>query len=378
MTTTDADRVRPAGPGPAEAVVDLAAIAANVALCGKRAAGAEVMAVVKARAGGASWLGVAQLSEALALRAGGDHGRLLSWLLVPGDDLESAVAADIDLNASYPGGLTDIAAAAEATGRTARVHLKVDTGLSRGGATAWDELIRHALPLQAAGAIELVGIWTHLAWADDPEHPTTGEQIDRFDAAVASAQRLGARAHVLHVANSAATLTTPRANYDLVRPGLAVYGLNPVPQLPHVGADLRPAMNLNGRVALVKTVPAGAGISYGHQYRSKRASTVALVPLGYADGIPRSASNRGPVQVSGRRHLVAGRVCMDQFVIDLGDRPDLAGIKPGSLVQIFGSGAAGEPTAQDWAEAADTISYEIVTRIGARVPRRYVNEPVAR
>jgi alanine racemase len=374
---------------PAEAVVDLDALRGNVAELKRRAGSAEVMAVVKAdayghgllpsaraaRAGGATWLGVAQLAEALALRAAGDEGRLMSWLHVPGDDFAAAVAADVDLSASAPWALAEIAAAAAASGRTARVHLKIDTGLSRGGAGAddWADLVDQALAAEAQGTLAVVGIWSHLAWADAPDHPTVARQAEAFDAALAVAHARGARPEVRHLANSAATLTSPRLHYDLVRPGLAVYGLSPVPDLSGPAElGLRPVMTLRARLALVKRVAAGSGVSYGHAYTTSRDTILGLVPVGYGDGLPRAAGNVGPLLVAGHRHTVAGRVCMDQVVVDLGDGPDAEAARAGDPVVVFGDAERGEPTAQDWAEAVDTISYEIVTRIGSRVPRTYV------
>ncbi len=372
---------------PAEAVVDLAAIRANCAVLQAKAGSAELMAVVKAdayghglvpcaqaaRAGGATWLGVAQLAEALELRAAGDTGRILAWLTVPGQDLSPAIVAGIDLNASSPQALDQLVQAATEVGRTAKVHLKVDTGLGRNGAVDWAGLLQHAVRAQASGAIELVGGWTHLAWADAPQHPTTVAQLAAFAQAMTQAQRLGARFTLRHVANSAATLTTPSAQFDLVRPGIAVYGLSPIPeQATAAELGLTPAMSLSAQLALVKRVPADAGVSYAHTYRTQGPTSLGLVPLGYADGIPRAASNCGPVQVRGRRYAVAGRVCMDQFMLELGD----ASVAAGEPVHLFGSGAGGEPTAQDWAEATGTISYEIVTRVGPRVPRRYVGAVV--
>jgi alanine racemase len=176
---------------------------------------------------------------------------------------------------------------------------------------------------------------------------------------------------VRHLANSAATLTTPAAQFDVVRPGLAVYGLSPVPDLGGpVAYGLRTAMTLQAQLALVKRVPAGSGVSYGHAYTTDRETVLGLVPLGYGDGIPRAATNVGPVGIGGHRYRIAGRVCMDQVVVDLG--PD-ATAQEGDRVVLFGDGSLGEPTAQDWAEVLDTISYEIVTRVGQRVPRRYVS-----
>ena len=371
---------------PAEAVIDLDAIRGNVAALRERAGRAEVMAVVKAdayghglvpsasaaRAGGATWLGVAQLSEGLALRAAGDTGRLLSWLHVPGDRFADAVAADIDLSVSSAWSLAEVVEAARRVGRTARVHLKIDTGLSRNGVTRhdWDDVVGATLRAEAEGAVRLVGIWSHMIWADAPQHPSVLRQIELFGEAVAAAERAGARLEVRHLANSAATLTTPAAHFDVVRPGLAVYGLSPVPDLGGPEAyGLRPVMTLQSQLALVKRVPAGSGVSYGHAYTTDRETMLGLVPVGYGDGIPRAATNKGPLQVDGRRHRIAGRVCMDQVVVDLG--PGSAAHE-GDRVVLFGDARFGEPTAQDWADAVDTISYEIVTRVGQRVPRRYV------
>ncbi len=379
---------------PAAAVVDLDAVRDNVRALAGRAGGAEVMAVVKAdgyghglvasavaaRAGGATWLGVAQLAEGLALRAAGDTGRLLSWLHVPGEDFAAAVRAGIDLSASAPWAVHEVAAAARQTGVPARLHLKIDTGLARGGAGPddWDELVGEALRAQAEGVVEVVGIWSHLAWADAPDHPTVRRQQRVFDDAVRRAEHLGARPQVRHLANSAATLTDTSLHYDLVRPGLAVYGLSPVPDL-HAPADLglRPAMRLVARLALVKAVPGGQGVAYGHTYVTAGPTVLGLVPLGYADGLPRAAGNAGPLLVGGRLHAVAGRVSMDQVVVDLGDDAVALAARAGDPVVVFGDAALGEPTAQDWAQAAGTISYEVVARLGTRVPRRYVGDTAA-
>jgi alanine racemase len=370
----------------ARATVDLDAISGNVEVLCKHAGSAAVMAVVKADgyghgllpsaraalSGGASWLGVAQLSEAMALRDNGVHAPTLSWLHVPGSDFAGAIASDIDLSVSALWSLGEVADAARGLGRTARIHLKVDTGLSRNGAFGeeWHRLLDAARRLEAEGLVRVVGVWSHFAYADEPTHPTVRRQEERFADAVHDAESAGCDLEVRHIANSAATLTNPGAAYDLVRPGLAVYGLSPVPQLGNPQSfGLTPAMTLTADLAVSKRVPSGQGLSYGHQYVTPQDTTVGLVPIGYADGIPRNATNIGPVSVGGTRHTVAGRVCMDQFVVDLGPASDA---QAGDPVTLFGTGRLGEPTAQDWAEATETISYEIISRIGSRVPRVYI------
>ena len=370
-----------------QARIDLGAVRDNVAALAARAAGgAQVMAVVKAdgyghwllpcaRAavqGGASWLGVAFLEEALALRSDGIDVPVLAWLMVPAEDLAPAVAAGVDLSVDDLAQLDRVLAAARATGTTARVQLKVDTGLSRGGATVrdWPGVCAAAAKAEAGGEVSVTGVWSHFAFADGgPDHPVNGAQAGVFAEALAVVDRAGLRPQVRHLANSAATLTAPATHYDLVRPGLACYGLSPVPDLG-APADfgLRPAMTLTSTVALVKRVPAGTGVSYLHRHVTTAEATLALVPLGYADGVPRAATGTAEVLLRGRRRTIAGTVCMDQFVLDLGD--DTA--EAGDEVVLFGPGDDGEPTAQDWASVLGTIDYEIVTRIGARVPRTYV------
>jgi alanine racemase len=392
----------------AAARIDVRAIESNVKRLREIAEPAEVLAVVKAEgyghglvasaraalAGGATWLGVAFLEEALALRASGIGERILCWLATPSEPLATAVAADIDLSASAPWMVDEIAAAAMEAGRVARVHLKVDTGLSRGGAllSQWPDLLTSASKAQAAGLIEIVAVWSHLAHGDDPAHPTTRLQIDVFNDALEIADRAGVHPPLRHLANSGGLIHVPDARFDIVRAGIATYGLAPAPTLADsTSLGLRPAMTLTARLALTKHVPAGVGVSYGHRYHTPVATTLGLVPLGYADGVPRAAGNTAEVLVRGARASVrrpiSGVVCMDQFVVDLGsdnsndnsndnsDDDDDA-FAAGDEVLLFGPGDSGEPTAQDWAEALDTISYEIVTRIGVRVPRVY--EPVAK
>jgi alanine racemase len=382
VTTAAAPR-----PPRARVEIDLDALRANVRALRAQAAGTALMAVVKsdgyghgavpcaraARQAGASWLGTATAEEALALRAAGDRGRVLSWLWTPGGPWARAIEADIDVSASAPWALAGISATAHAPGRTARVHLKADTGLGRSGCQPadWLELVTAARAAEAAGTVQVTGLWSHFACADEPGHPSIAAQLDAFREALAGAERAGLRPEVRHLANSPATLTLPEAHFDLVRPGVSVYGLSPSPEVG-VPADfgLRPVMTFSADLAIVKRVPGGHGVSYGHAYTTPGETTLALVPVGYADGVPRHASGTGPVLAAGKWRTVAGRVAMDQFVVDL----DGDWAEAGDEAVLFGPGDRGEPTAEDWARAAGTIGYEIVTRIGSRVPRVYVGE----
>lgn len=367
----------------AEARIDLEAISANVAGLKAHVHGRAVLAVVKAdgyghgmvesaraaRAGGASWLGVALIDEALQLRQAGDTGPILSWLAVPGDRYGEGIAAGVELAAYSVSQLDEITSAARQVRRRAGVHLKLDSGLGRGGATAdeWGHLVEAAAAAQGSGAIEVTGVFSHLACADEPDHPSVKAQIMQFESGVAQAVDAGLEPSHLHLANSPATLALPDTWWTMVRPGIAIYGVSPFAdgQSP---VPLTPAMTLSARLALVKRVPAGHGISYGHTYTTTHETTLGLVPVGYADGIPRHASNEGEVLVRGQRFRIAGRVCMDQFVVDLADAEAAAG----DTVVIFGDPGRGEPSAHEWALAAGTIGYEIVTRIGPRIPRSYV------
>ncbi len=366
----------------AEVVVDLDTIAANTAALRERV-GRPLMAVVKADgyghglvpsaraalAGGADALGVAVLEEALGLRAAGVTAPLLSWLHTPGTDYAAALTADVEVSVNAEWALAEVVAAARATGRTAQLHLFADTGLSREGATEadWPGLVAAAARAQDDGEVAVVGLWSHMAYADAPTHPTIGAQVRVFEEAVAIARAAGLTGARLHLANSAATVALPDTWYDMVRPGIAVYGLDPLGGDP-AAHGLRPAMTVRARAALTKRVPAGAGVSYGHTYFPESETTLVLVPVGYADGVPRAAGNRAPVLAAGAHRTIAGRVCMDQFVLDVGD----AEVRAGDEVVLWGPGDRGEPTAQDWADAVDTIHYELVTRIGGRFTRRYV------
>jgi alanine racemase len=283
------------------------------------------------------------------------------------DPHEEAIRAGIDLSAGSVPMVRRIARAAAAAGRTARLHLKADTGLSRGGATGaeWPAVVDAALAAQADGQVRVTGLWSHFACADEPGHPSVAAQLARFGEAADYAEKAGLTPEVRHIANTAGALTFPQSRLDLVRLGGAIYGLSTLPG----GAPgwLRPAMTLKARLAQVKRVPPGTGVSYGHRYVTTAETTLGLVPLGYADGVPRAAASHALVQARGRRWPIAGTVCMDQFVIDFGDEP----VTAGDEVVLFGPGDSGEPTAQMWGETLGTISYEIVTGIGARVPRTY-------
>ncbi|HEU5110229.1 MAG TPA: alanine racemase [Micromonosporaceae bacterium] len=362
-----------------EAVVDLEAIRDNVTLLRSRTA-AEVMAVVKADgyghgavpvaraalAAGATWLGACSLAEALELRAAGLTAPVLVWLDPVDTDYAPGVAANIDLTATSVPQLTAIAAAASRAGRPARVHLKIDTGLARNGCPApdWPALVDAAAAAHRAGRIEVVAVWSHLACADEPGHPSIDHQAKRFDDAYQVALAAGLKP-LRHLANSAATLTRPDLRFDLVRVGIAMYGLNPLPDKE----DLRPAMTFRSSVAMVKRIPAGESVSYGHTWTAEHDTTLALVPAGYADGVPRGLSGRFSVWLAGRRRPVVGRVCMDQIMVDCGDDP----VAEGETVTLFGSGAHGGPTATEWADAMGTIDYEIVTGMyRPRVARTYL------
>jgi alanine racemase len=368
-------------PARAEVVIDLAAIRHNVALLAARAAasGAETMAVVKADGyghgalpvakaaleAGASWLGACSLDEALELRRAGITARLFSWLDPPAVDFLPGIVGGVDLSVSSLAELARVFDAAQRAGRPARVHLKIDTGLCRNGCPAqdWPALVKAAA---SEPVFDVVAVWSHLACADEPGHPSIDAQAARFQEAHAIARDAGLNP-LRHIANSAATLTRPDLHFDLVRPGIAIYGLNPVPRRD----ELRPAMTFRSSVVLTKRVSAGESVSYGHTWTAARDTTLALVPVGYADGVPRGLSGRMDVWLGGKRRPIAGRVCMDQLVVDCGaDQP-----ADGAEVILFGAGSDGEPTAREWADTLGTIDYEIVTSMyRPRVRRRYTGE----
>lgn len=363
----------------AEVVVDLDAVRHNVALLADRASGSAVMAVVKAdgyghgalpiaRAAleaGATWLGSCSLGEALDLRDGGVTAPILSWLDVPETDLTAGVEAGVDMSASSIRELAAIGDSARRAGRTARVHLKIDTGLSRNGCQPhdWPDLVDAAAKAQSDGHVEIVAVWSHLACADEPDHPATDQQAARFATAYDIAVDAGLHP-MRHLSNSAATLNRPDLHFDLVRVGIAMYGLNP---LPHP-ENLRPAMTFRSSVALTKRIRQGESVSYGQTWTTTQDTNLALVPVGYADGVSRALSNRMDVWLKDKRRPIVGRVCMDQIIIDCGDDD----VTEGEEVILFGDGDRGEPTATEWANTIGTIDYEIVTGMyRPRVVRSY-------
>jgi alanine racemase len=367
--------------GHPEALIDLDAIQANVAALCRHVGAAQVMAVVKSEgyghgmaesaraslAGGATWLGVVHVGDAIELRRAGFTVPVLSLLGSPDAPHAEAIRHDVDLTAGTAALVDQIALAAEGAGKPARLHLEADTGMSRGGATAddWAGLVHAALAAEAAGLVKVVGLWSHFACADIPDHPSIDAQLAAFRQSVAVAERAGARPEVRHMANTPATLTLPQAYFDLVRPGGAVVGLS---TLPGGAPDwLRPAMTLRVRLVQVKRVPADTAVSYAHRYITDREMTLGLVPLGYNEGIPRHATNKGWVFLRGRRFRIAGTVNMNQIILELGDEAAEAGDE----VVLFGPGDRGEPTAQEWADLLGTLSYEIVTRFTGKVPRTY-------
>jgi len=374
-----------APPGPT-AEVDLGAIAHNVRVLREHAGSAAVMVVVKADgyghgatpvartalAAGAAEVGVATVDEALALRRDGITAPVLAWLHPPGTDFAPALAADVQIAVSSAEQLDDLVDAARRTGNTAVTTLKVDTGLSRNGVAAADlpkvlVALAHAV---AEGTVRARGIMSHLACGDDPANPMNDRQAARLQEMRELAGEHGVDFEIAHLSNSPAAMTRPDLAFDLIRPGIAIYGQTPIPALGNMG--LRPAMTLKAPVAMVRSIKAGDGVSYGHTWIADRDTTLALIPLGYADGIFRTLSGRLQVSINGRRRPGVGRVCMDQFVVDLGPGPADVGV--GDEAILFGPGDSGEPTAQDWADLIGTINYEVVTAPRGRITRVYRGE----
>lgn len=364
------------------AIIDLSAIRNNVKQISDVVAPAAVMAVVKADAyghgaipvakaavdGGASWLGCAHVTEALVLREAGLEAPILAWLHTEDTPFKAAIAAGLDLGVSG-WELERVAVAARSVQTPARIHLKIDTGLGRNGSTmdAFPDLLNRANAFQEEGLLRVVGLFSHLAVADEPERPETDEQLALFSKAIEMVEAAGFDLEVRHIANTPAILSRPDAHHDMVRLGLGLYGLSPFENDSPESLGLRPAMTVLTRVANVKKVHAGQGVSYGLNYKTEGETYLGLIPMGYADGLPRIATG-APVTIKGRSYPVRGRIAMDQCVIDLG-----ADIDPddflGAEAIIFGEGGQSVNT---WAHAANTINYEVVTRVSPRVPRYYV------
>ena len=360
----------------AEALIDLCAIKHNVELL-KECSGTNLLAVVKADAyghglipvakaalsAGATYLGVALLEEAVTLREAGITAPILAWLLQPGSDFAQAIDLDIEIAVASLAALQEISAAAKS--KPARIHLEVDTGMTRGGfLNEWNQLTSDHLK-----GVDVVGIFSHFARADEPDEKQNSNQLMRFNAAVDYLHSLGHSQVIRHLSNSAATLKNSAASFDMVRTGISLYGLSPDVQTlgNSTSLGLRPAMQLRAALYLVKDVAAGSPVGYGATQSTTVDTKLGVVAMGYADGIPRIARTAG-VWINGKRAPIIGRVSMDQFVVDLGADSKA---RSGDWVTVFGNGSHGEYTADDWGLASQSINYEIVTRLGPRVPRIY-------
>ncbi|WP_445161913.1 alanine racemase [Mycobacterium sp. Dal123C01] len=367
----------------AEAVVDLGAIAHNVRMLREHAGAAQLMAVVKADgyghgatrvahtalAAGAAELGVATIDEALALRADGITAPVLAWLHPPGIDFAPALQGNVEIAVASVRQLDELLDAVRRTGATATVTVKVDTGLNRNGVSpaqypAMLTALRRAV---ADEEVRLRGLMSHMVFADQPANSVNDVQAQRFSALLAQAREQGVEFEIAHLSNSSSTMSRPDLAFDMVRPGIAVYGLSPVPERGNMG--LIPAMTVKCAVTLVKSIRAGEGVSYGHTWIAEQDTTVALLPIGYADGVFRSLGGRLEVLINGRRRPGVGRICMDQFLVDLG--PGQVDVAEGDEAILFGPGTHGEPTAQDWADLLGTIHYEVVTSPRGRITRTY-------
>jgi alanine racemase len=368
----------------AVAEVDLTAIAHNLKLI-KSKTDTQVLAVVKADAyghglipvakavvaAGADWLGTALLEEGIALRAAGVKAPLICWLTPLGEDLKIAVKNNIDLSISSIELLEEVIDAGRDANIVPRIHLEVDTGMTRGGVRGeWPEFVSEVARAVKDNGVEVVGLWSHFARADEPDQSFNQQQLDTFHKRLATLIAQGINPQFVHIANSAAALTNNEAVKNIVRWGIGLYGLSPDVNTLGDSAklNLKPAMKLKAKLHLVKKAEAGAPVGYGGTATVAEDTKIGVVTMGYADGIPRNASNLAGVFVDGHRAPLLGRVSMDQFVVNLGANSNA---KTGDEVVIFGDGALGEYTVDDWASAAGTINYEIVTRIGPRVPRIY-------
>lgn len=369
----------------AEAVIDLDAVAHNVDLIASRVAPADVWAVVKADAyghgavpvaaaaleAGAKGLCVALVDEGLELRRGGITAPVLVLSPQPPHDVDRAVAASLTLTVHSVDQVRQVADSARRHAvENVPVQVKVDTGMHRVGVTPHEAhgVVRSVV--EHAPLLSWDGVFSHLACADDPHHDLTPRQIEAFADLVARLDADGLTGARRHLANSAGALAWPSAAHDLVRAGIALYGIEPGPGVADHCRELRPAMTLRARVSMVKTVPAGAGVSYGWRSVLESDTVVATVPLGYADGVPRRLSTMGgEVLIGGARRRILGVITMDQFMVDCGD----GDVAVGDEVVLLGRQGTGEIRAQEWAERLGTIPYEIVCGISARVPRRWTN-----
>lgn len=365
-----------------EAVVDLAAIAGNVQALRALVDVPNVLVVVKADgyghgmlaaahaalAGGANWLGVADLDEAASLRASGIDAPILAWIHAPDETFDEAVATDITLGVVSFAQLQAVAAAGKRAGVAPAVHIKVETGLSRNGVSpdGWSELFTLAAELEQAGALRVEGIFSHLSNTSAEDDLAQG---DVFDQAISSAHAAGLAPAYIHLAASTAALTQPTLRYNMVRLGITAYGISPVEDRRPEDFGLTPAMTVQARVAATRQVPDGTGVSYGYLHRTTGTANLALIPLGYYEGIPRTSVG-GPVVINGTRYEASGRIAMDQFVVDTATDE----VAVGDTVVLFGNPAVGHPSVHEWAAAAGTVGYEIVTRIGGRLERRYVGD----
>jgi alanine racemase len=364
---------------PTEAVVDLGAIRHNVKALKPRSA--EVMAVVKAngyghgsvqvaraaQSGGATWLGVALVEEGIELHDAGITGRILVLSEFPPGSEKEALSAGLIPTLYAEEGLHRLSGAARAMGRSVGVHVKVDTGMHRVGIHP-DRAVQFVFDLVDAG-LELEGLWTHFAKSEEREDPFTEWQLKRFNAVSAMLKERGLVPRLRHAANSAAIMSLPESHLDLVRLGIAMYGLSPGPDLAEeVGWKLRPAMSLKSAVTMVKRVDAGEAISYGQRYSLPRPSTIATVPVGYADGYSRLLSGKAQVLIRGRRYPVAGTITMDQLMVDCGDDP----VQPGDEVVLMGEQGEERIGADQVAAWMSAINYEVVCGLSERVPREYV------
>ena len=371
----------------ASAEINLSAITQNFKSIKSRTT-ADVLAVVKADAyghglipvskaleeAGADWFGTALLEEAINLRKAGILKPIISWLTPLGEDFKSAIDLDIDLGIPSIDLLDEVIKAASLTGKTARIHLEIDTGMSRGGVLSeWDQLIKSVLAGVNLKQLKVIGIWSHFARADEPDELMNQEQLSLFEEKVNQAKAAGIDAQFIHIANSAALFTNKGSHKNIIRSGIALFGLSP--DIKTIGDSsslgLKPAMKLKAKLNLVKDVSAGSSVGYGGTAVIKSDTKLGVVALGYADGIPRNTNNLAGVFVAKKRAPIIGRVSMDQFVVDLGITSTA---KTGDEVIIFGDGSSGEYTVDEWAKAANTINYEIITRIGPRVPRIYPRE----